>query len=377
MSAPRNRDGLIVALPLGDGEALHWWRVADGAIVDAGQDANVRDAAGLPSVEAGERVMALVPADLAAVSTQNHPGLAPRQAEAAARIAAIAHAIGGDADTHAATAYVEGDEAGAVTVATIARSRLAAGLAALQAQGIDPDIVLPVGLLLPSGDPVSATIGAEPVVRAIGRCWPDEPALTALLLPDTPPMRLPEAEVAALLEAGFAAPALNLRSGAFAKARPRSSMSARQKRILAIMVAAVVLLPLLIALIWLARLNLAASSADERALASARAVVGQASDVGDAERKLDARLSASGRGGAQLGVVTAALERAMQAAPGTSVRTLGWRADGTLSTTLQAPRVEDLNAVLIALQTAGWRVTANPRQESSGQSVADITVRAP
>src|SRR3546814_7115849 len=67
---------------------------------------------------------------------------------------------------------------------------------------------------------------------------------------------------------------------------------------------------------------------------------------------------------------------AMGDAPGVSLKKLSHRTDGTLTTTLAAPRVEDINQVLLALQARGYRITAQPMAGSDGQQMANITIRA-
>ena len=47
-----------------------------------------------------------------------------------------------------------------------------------------------------------------------------------------------------------------------------------------------------------------------------------------------------------------------------------------MSSTLAAPRVEDINQVLLALQARGYRITAQPMAGSDGQQMANITIRA-
>ena len=66
----------------------------------------------------------------------------------------------------------------------------------------------------------------------------------------------------------------------------------------------------------------------------------------------------------------------MRDTPGVTLKTLSHRTDGTLTTTLAGPRVDDLNKVLLALQARGYRVTAQPMAGTDGQQMANITVRA-
>ena len=82
-----------------------------------------------------------------------------------------------------------------------------------------------------------------------------------------------------------------------------------------------------------------------------------AADATAAEAELDRRLAAAGGGPLAFSVPASALYDAMNDTPGVSLKTLSHRTDGTLTTTLAAPRVEDINKVLLALQARGYRVT--------------------
>ena len=62
--------------------------------------------------------------------------------------------------------------------------------------------------------------------------------------------------------------------------------------------------------------------------------------------------------------------------PGVTLKSLAHRTDGTLTTTLAAPRVDDINAVLLALQAHGYRITAQPMAGTDGQQMANVTIRA-
>ena len=93
-------------------------------------------------------------------------------------------------------------------------------------------------------------------------------------------------------------------------------------------------------------------------------------------------LSLTGKARCQDGALVvpmAAVLAAMQPVPSIRLRDLGYNADGTLHFTAAAPRAEDVNAVLIALQNAGWKVTVPPSLASdpTGATVVAITVRAP
>ena len=91
--------------------------------------------------------------------------------------------------------------------------------------------------------------------------------------------------------------------------------------------------------------------------------------------QLDARLAALGRGSGRFSAPTAALVAALERAPGVSATSIGWRNDGTLSVQLAATRIEEVNAVLLALQADGWVATATPRTAPDGRAAGDITLR--
>ena len=59
-----------------------------------------------------------------------------------------------------------------------------------------------------------------------------------------------------------------------------------------------------------------------------------------------------------------------------ALKSLSHRGDGTLSAQIAAPRSEDINPVLLALQARGYRITAQPMAGSDGQQLANVTIRA-
>ena len=371
-------DGLIVTLPLGGEEALHWWRIDDGIITQRGQDEDVRDAAGLPSATPSERIMAIVPTELTYVSWLAFPDLKPRQAEGAGRIEAARRGIGGPEHNHAATRALENDE-GDVLAATIAPATLSGGLAHLQAIGIDPDFVTPVGLLVAPEDDewLEAEIGAERFLRSSRAILPAEPLLVAAIFGEIAPIALTDEETDAALEIGFSDPPLNLRQGRFAKRRRIQTFGKREWQLIAATLALAVLATLLIALVTLGKYELGASQQDSRALAAARTIVPNAADLESAERELDQRLIANG-GGASFGAAAAALFQTVRGVPDVAVRRIAYAPDGTLSATLASPQPDQLNQVLVPLQTnLGYVLTQAPHEGGPGETVVDITVRAP
>ncbi len=371
-------DGLIVTLPLGGEEALHWWRIDNGVITQRGQDEDVRDAAGLPSARPAERILALVPTELTDISWLSFADLKPRQAEGAGRIEAARRAIGGTEQVHAATRALENAD-GDVLAATIAPAALSGGLAHLQAIGIDPDYVTPVGLLVAVHDEewLDAEIGAERFLRARRAVLPAETTLIDLFVGNATPVILRDDEIDAALEIGFSDPPLNLRQGRFAKRRTMQTFGKRQWQLIAATLALAVLATLLIALVSWAKYSFGADRQDSRALATARTVVPEAIDLVGAERALDQRLMAVG-GGPSFGAAAAALFQSVQTVPNVTINRVAYAPDGTLSATLSAPQADLLNQVLVPLQVnLGYVLTQSPREAAGGGTAIDITVRTP
>ena len=60
-----------------------------------------------------------------------------------------------------------------------------------------------------------------------------------------------------------------------------------------------------------------------------------------------------------------------------SVRELRYGADGILNVVLAAPDANAVNRALIAIQQDGYRITATPRQDASGATLVDMTMRMP
>ena len=139
---------------------------------------------------------------------------------------------------------------------------------------------------------------------------------------------------------------------------------------------ALVAVSLLVPIIYAVRLSSDTGRADDAVVAMAKKAGVAAPDATAAEAELDRRLAAAGGGPLAFSVPASALYDAMGDAPGVTLRTLSHRTDGTLTTTLAAPRVEDINQVLLALQARGYRITAQPMAGSDGQQMANITIRA-
>lgn len=374
-----NPDLLLIAFPTADNEALHWWHVRDGAVQATGCDPDplVASSAHAPdSAEADVRVIALMPSHLTTV-TGHEPISDATQSQAltAATMAAKAQSL--ESETIHIVAADDGQ--GRVVTASVGREILASGLVRLQALNMDPDAIIPLGWLLPAGgddEAVSADFGFDRVVRAGNIIAVDDPALRDILFAGRTVEPIEGEAFDALLIGAVDKSDLNFRAGPFAR-KVRRAMDPVQKRRLGWMVAGLVILSLAIPLVQLAKYHWAASSADEAALASAAAVVGQQDDPEVAERALDQRLIAENRGNIMFPVPASALYSALQQVSNVSIARMAYGDNGIVSATLSAVRNEDINPALLALQDAGFIITATPRTDATGSAQADITVRAP
>lgn len=365
-------DGLIVLLPAADGGRWHWWRVSGGrAGRDMAFDPEVHTA---PWGEAG-RVTVLVPAGDAPVLDRALPDMPEAQALAAERLAAAQSALG-DGVVHVAVAAHEGR----LLSCRVDDQVMTHWLALLKAQGIDPVAMVPAGLVLPrrEGTVMLADLCGQMLARTAEAAFAAEPGLVPALAGAADQAALEGDALALRLAEVHAAPPLNLRQGRHAQKSP-SAFRAGEWLGLARMAAVAALLALALMVVWVVKWNADSAAEQARALEMAQQRFPQATDLDAAERLLNAEMARRGVGGTSFAAPSAALLDAMRGAPGMTLRALAYDADGTLRFTAAAPRAEDVNAVLIALQNEGWKVTVPPAlaPDPTGAIIAAITVRAP
>ncbi len=367
------RDGLIVFLAE-QGEPL-WMRVADGAVVQKGTGANWLAECGLTALPSGTVVMLVPPAALVTLHWFRHPDLPPRQGRAAARLAAMAAGIV-PADQLFAVANRNEDPARPHIVGVAARADLQHWLLWAQHHGLDPDVIVPAALLLPA--PAEGfsrgVVGGDMVLRGADVALPGDIALVELV-GDAPVHDVTAEQVAATAMAALADPPLDLRQGDFAK-RVRRSIDKRTLGRIMLWSGLILIASLMIAVIGIAREHGEAGRLDAESLALAREVVPGADNLDAAEAEMDRRLAERGAGAYAFTAPVAGLLAAIQAEPGVSLTALSRDPDGMIRATLAAVKSDEINRVLIALQAAGFTITATPSQDPGGRTLADITVRS-
>lgn len=368
----------VAALGEGTADNAAWLRVDDGVIVDSGQDDGWVGAWEKPQDDGpDDRLIALAPAADVPLRWLSYPDAAPAQAAAAARIDALKHSLGDAAALHVVAGQPAGDGQ-AVAVAVTTHAAMTAWTDWLKARNLSPAAIIPAAVAVPPPEPDTlwtAEVGGERIVRTADRAYVSDPELDPLIAGahDIAPLDADRMREALLLT--LAAPPLDLLSGAWKPKRSWSvdpAMLRRAKR-LAI---ALLVVSLLVPIVHAIRTVADTGRADDAVVAMARKMGVTAVDATAAEAELDRRLAAAGGGPLAFSVPASALYDAMGDAPGVSLKTLSHRTDGTLTTTLAAPRVEDINKVLLALQARGYRVTAQPMAGSDGQQMANITIRA-
>lgn len=369
------KDGLIVFLPEASEAEPAWLRVMDGAVVQRGEGANWLAATGLPALPPETRVLLVPPAAGVALHWVDHPDLPARQGRAASRLSALSTGIL-PADQLFAATDENDDPAQPHIVAIAARADMQQWLLQAQHHGLDPDILTPAPLLIPVPDEgfTGAVIAGETLLRGRTIALPADLALPELIgeapITDVTPETIEIAAVAAL-----DAPPLNLRQGDYAK-RKRRTLDAAMLRRIAIWSGLIVLLGILIGLTAVIKNHREASRLDAASLAQAQQVLPAATDPAQALIEMEGQLAARGAGSRAFTAPVSGLLTAMQDTPGVALTTLSRDPDGMVRATLAAARPEDINQVLLAIQAAGFTITATSSQDPGGRTLADITVRS-
>lgn len=343
------------------------WRVIDGEWIDQGVLSDF--------VAIGDEatVIALVaPADARCAWTAL-PDLEPKQAEGVARIRATEHSLG---NVHSVARHIGGDS---VVTATIASAAMEQGLARLILRGINPDIVIPMGLVVESsGDHVlRAEFDGTTVLRGEDFAIPDEQAFRDLLVGDAALENVPTDMMREMLIAASERPMLNLREGLFAKRIRTEWLTAQQRKWIVRLLVALAAASLLIGLVTWAKHKSATSAENDRALAAAQKIDPSIQDIEQAEAALDRARARKGMAKGRFSPLSAGLWRSVQSSPNVSLREVRYGADGILTVVMAAPDANSANTALIKIQQDGYRVTATPRQDTTGATLVDLTMRMP
>ncbi len=375
MTAHTGTFGHITMLPSAEQSSLPYWQVEDGEIIANGIIHINGEAANFPPDIAEMPLMVLIPAANAMVSWSAIGDLAPRQAETAARISVMQASLGNNEDLHVASSAAAD---GQILVARTSASYLQAGLLILQENGLDPDILLPVGLVLepPAMGYAKAQIGGEHFLRGVHSVLPDEAALVAFIAGDAPITALDEHQTETALASALAEPSINMRTGAFAKRRARAGITNRQWKMLAGLLLTGLLASLFLALATWAKYDRAIAREDAAALSAIQKIVPGASDMTNGQKSLSQELSKRGVASQKVTTLAASAFTILQPLDAVTMRDIRYNGDGILAFTLAAPSADSINQALLIMQKQGYKVTATPRQDASGITMADVSMRA-
>jgi general secretion pathway protein L len=331
---------LITILPSGDFDNPVIWRADDSGWHEVSLLSEYPGDHNLP-------VMAIVRQEDVRCAWTSLPDLETRQAESVARLQLGEQSLG--------LVHIAGSHIGeAVVSAAIAPEKMEYGLGRLLARGISPDIVIPLGLAVPP-DPeavLHVTFADALALRGLDFVIPDEPVFRTMLVGNAPLREVSMQELQAALYATSQSPLLNLRIGAFAK-RTRNVFATMEQKS------------------WIKRLLVE----NERALTAAQRIDPSIKDIAQAETLLVRAVQQKGVGTGDLGPLSAGLWKAVKASPNVTLRELRYGNDGILLAVMAAPNADAINRALVAIQQDGFRVTATPRQDNSGATLVDFSMR--
>ena len=241
--------------------------------------------------------------------------------------------------------------------------------------GRPADALVPAALVLPppaAGTVYRAALGGMDLARTPVAAFAAEPPLwQALVLPDMRVVPCSDAVMAGRLAQTHARPWLDvLGETAIPTAAP--------PRRLAWLAMLVLLLALAVPVAQIARWRMAAAHAEANALAQVRARFPGVANMTRAEQVVRAARQQAQAGADGWAPPTAALWQALRAAPGVRLAGLSHDEDGVLHFTLAAPDTAAIDAVLLDLQRAGWRLDQPPAPvRDGGAVVASLAMRAP
>lgn len=359
---------LVILLPPDPDTPVGWLTVEGGTVLARGADDDWPRAG-----DAAIRALLIAPAGAVSLHRALLPDLAPRQAQAAARLMALENALGDPDTLHVATGSRDAD--GALDVAVVANADMAVWLTWAEAHGLDAGPVVPAALLLPRPTEgfVRGRVGAETIARDASAAFALDPAVAPLLIDTAPLVELADEDVQAALVAALDDPPLDLRQGAFARRKPRAFDWALARRG-AVLAGLILLASLTMALVTIAKLAADTRRLDANALAAARTVVPDAASVEQAEAALEARAQAQGVGGRGFGTTAARLFAALDQSPAAALTALEWVGDGTLRATVAAPTANDLDVAVAALRSAGEGAVTTPTQAADGRQAVQLTL---
>jgi general secretion pathway protein L len=358
---------LLFLAPAGAG-AGGWMLLRDGAVAERG--------AGLEALPAGVRTgVAVVPGEEVGLHWLDLPaGLAPAQAQAAARLMAAEATAQPLGEMHVAV----GREAAPGALRAVALAPVAAmerWLETARAAGVEPELVIPDTALLPVPELgfVRFERGGVSLWRGAEAAFALEPELAELVVGDAPVAELDVAAFEAGLAQAVAQPLVNLRQGPFARRREWRMQEGRARR-LAMLAAALAIVTLALQIAQILIYTLAADRMEEetrRIAATALSRSPGSAGAGDLNRRL-AELRGAGLG---FGPVAVTVFAAVKAVPNVELSSLTFGSDGTLRIAVRGDAPASLDGFAQRVEAGGFAVDRMPPRTADGRQIQDMVVR--
>ena len=370
------KDALLIFLD-GRGDFEGWLSLREGAVVARGAGLEGLPDLADPATGDPVHVAAVVPGEAVSVHWLEVPaGLAPAQAEAAARLAAAEVSVQSVANMHVAVGP-ETDGAPLRAVALVPALTMAGWIGKLQAQALDPDLVLAEPLLLEAPEKGFTRFdrGAVPLYRGAGDAFSVEPELAALVIGDAPVETIDDQRFESGLAAVIAAPPVNLRQGAFAKRR-RWTIEWPLVRRMSLLLAGILLATLAIQIASIVRYTFAADALEAEAAQIAANVLPGSGPLTDPARQLERRLVDLGGAGAGYGALASGLFGAVRATPNVQLTALTFDREGSLRATVQGDTPAAFSALEQRIEAGGFTADIGPIRSGGGRPTAEVTVRA-
>ncbi len=350
-----------------------WLHLAGDAVAARGTDLQGLPPLVDPETQRPIEIVAVVPGESVVLHWLEVPaGLAPAQAAAAARLMAAEASAQPLSEMHVAVGAEDGSELR--PVALVPALTMAGWLGRLQAEGLDPDLVIPEPLLLapPTEGFVRYDRSEVPLYRGAHDAFSVEPGLAELVIADAPVRSLDVDTYESGLFEALARPAVNLRQGDFAKRR-KWKIEMKQVRRLALLLLAVlaVTLAIQIASIW--RYTYAADALEQEANGIAGRALGRES-VDSAQ--LEQRLAELRGGGVGYASIASSVFAAVRATPNAELSSIVYDRDGTMRLTVMADSAATITSFEQRIEAGGFEAEQGPMRIGGGRPTTDITVRA-
>ena len=374
-----------------------WAIVEQGRIVQSGRDD--RWVSLLHEADDSPPLTVFARASDMAIRWFSYPDLEPVQAMIVAQRSVIEASLGNAEDLHSVSGYPatlgdkgegedqsEGENQGEglkaklalVPAGVVRHDLMQAWLQWLNEHGVSARAIVPLTAIVrppPEGAALRVEAWGEELLRVktVSMCC--DSAIDPLLIGDARVEEHSEAMLYPELLLALEAPPMNLLVGRW-RVRRTFAITPEQKHRIAKLVAGVLVLTIAGFVGQGLRFYIAASRADARSVEVASKAGIEAVDAKAAEVELNRRLIEQGGGPLAFSVPVSALYGVMETLSSVTLRKLSYRGDGVLTVVLAAPRIEDINRLLLQLQMRNYRVTAQPMPSANGMQIAMITIRA-